>query len=61
MPKKPEAAEAPEIKFIQIAAASDGGLYALDEQGRVFSYDDGDEQGWFQLTYDETRGLAEVE
>lgn len=40
-----------EIKFVQITGTSNG-LYALDEHGRTFFYDD-DETGWFQLEFDD--------
>jgi hypothetical protein len=58
---KPEEAATPKIKFVTIACSDDGGLYALDVEGRVFWYiddNDTDEHGWYQLEHDETRLLA---
>ncbi len=58
MTKKPEAAAPTSaIKFVQICGGADA-LYALDEHGKVFVYDDQDE-GWFQLEFDSTRSLAD--
>lgn len=56
MPKKsPEVGFESDVKFVQITTASDGALYALDAEGRVFYYEDGDQEGWFQLEHDATR------
>lgn len=55
MGKKTEAA-APttSIKFIQLCGDADA-LYALDEEGRVFLYDD--DVGWEQIELDAVRSL----
>lgn len=57
MPRKapdsnPEPTTRSSIKFVQLAGGADA-LYALDEQGRVFLYED--TGGWFQLEFDEER------
>lgn len=48
----------PGKKFVQITGGGEFSLYALDETGRTYFYDD-DGQGWFQLEYDDARSLAE--
>lgn len=44
-------------KFVQITGGADG-LYAFDEEGRTYLYDE-DQTGWFQLQFDGWFQLAE--
>lgn len=45
------------IKFVQIAGDSDA-LYAFDDSGLTYEYDD-DEEGWVALQYDAERFFAD--
>ncbi len=48
-----------EITFVQITAGP-GGLFALDDEGRVFEYDDSRSQEcWVQLVGDDVRTTIE--
>jgi hypothetical protein len=60
MPKKDETAEkAAHVKFVQLVTAGDA-LYALDDQSRVFVYDERD-KGWFQIDGDDVRETLQEE